>query len=126
MKDFDIAKRYISKSVYAKEKGHEFTLTFAQYKRILTAKYCRYTGVKLTTSANKKGLKDDNFCTLDRVDNSIGYVVGNVVACCYAYNQFKAVIENPNNIFDFKTLCRAINVQKKLQRKTALIKDKSI
>jgi len=126
MNEVELAHRYIRKAGYAKDKGHEFSLTFAQYKRLITTKRCRYTGIELTTETNNKGLKDPNFCTLDRVDNSLGYITGNVVACCYAYNQFKGVIENPSNVIDFKTLCKAVNVQKVLQKKTDKIKAKVI
>jgi hypothetical protein len=32
--------------------------------------------------------------TIDRVDASKGYVIGNVVACCYAVNHMKSLVEN--------------------------------
>ena len=126
MNEVEIARRYINKVGYAKDKGHVFTLTFAEYKRIMTTKYCRYTGVELTTQPNGNGLKTPNFCTLDRVDNSLGYITGNVVACSYAYNQFKSIFEDPDSIIDFKILCKAVNVQKVLQKKAAKIKAKMI
>lgn len=122
MNEIELAKRYINKAGYAKDKGHAFELTFAQYKRIITTKKCRYTGIELTTVASPNGLKTPNFCTLDRVDNSLGYVVGNVVACSFAYNQYKSIIEDPTNVIDFTMLCRAVNVQKRLQKKTSKIK----
>lgn len=51
-------------------------------------------------------------------------MVGNVVACSYVYNQFKATVENPDNVIDFQMLCKAINVQKHLQKKIKVIKVK--
>lgn len=115
MNDIEIARRYVKKAEFARNKGIVFNLTFHQYKRILTAKFCRYTGVKLTTCGSSKVILP-NFTTLDRVDNNKGYITGNVVPCCHAYNSFKGILENPSNLITFKMVCRAVNVQKKLQK----------
>ena len=113
MRDQDIAQRYLNKIKKCEEKHTDFTLTFYEFKRIITAKKCKYTGIELTYQTDHNQGPTD--VTIDRVDNSKGYVNGNVVACCYQYNQFKSVVENPENIIDFKMLERALKVQKKLQ-----------
>ena len=115
MDDCDIARRYLSKSTNCKDSGIEFSLSFAEFKRIMTTKLCRYTGVELVQGVGRSN--EANYCTVDRVDNSKGYIKGNVVACCYAYNQFKAVLENPTNMITFDMVVRAISVQQKLIKK---------
>ncbi len=92
MNDIEIARKYINKTRNAETKGHEFTLSFVEFKRVVTAKRCYYTGIELTPGKEKENLATD--ITIDRVDNSLGYIKGNVVACCHAYNQFKGVLES--------------------------------
>ena len=115
MKDSDIARRYLSKIKNCSDDNREFNLSFYEFKRIMLAKYCKYTGVELIQGEGKS--QEANYCTIDRIDNSKGYVTGNVVACCYAYNQFKAVLENPSNIITFDMVAKAILVQQQLMSK---------
>lgn len=44
----------------------------------------------MTPSGQSQKLTD---FTIDRIDNNLGYVTGNVVACCHAANSFKGMIE---------------------------------
>ena len=113
MDDQEIAHKYVLKIGYCKQSNTVFNLSFYEYKRLITSKRCKYTGVELT--AHEKGKLKATDVTIDRIDNNIGYVTGNVVACCHAYNNFKCAIENPNNLLDFKTIERALNIQKNLQ-----------
>lgn len=113
MTDEEVAKKYINKIQNCKQSSTVFSLSFFEFKRLITATRCKYTGVSLTNTQGVKQIATD--VTIDRVNNNVGYVTGNVVACCYGYNKFKAAIENPNNIVDFKTLERALQIQKKLQ-----------
>lgn len=113
MNDPEIAQKYINKINNCKSSKTTFSLTFYEFKRLITAKRCKYTGVLLTN--NHGGNVQPTNVTIDRIDSNIGYVMGNVVACCHGYNQFKGIIENPNNIIDFKTLESALKIQKKLQ-----------
>ena len=112
MEDVRIAKKYINKSKNARDNGTQFTISFYEYKRIITAKKCKYTGIQLTQQIGSLPLDTD--VTIDRIDNSIGYVTGNVVACCHAYKTFKSIIENPQNIMTFKMVKGALGVQEKL------------
>lgn len=112
MLDVDIAKRYLNKASECKSKRVEFSLTFAEFKRVITTRRCKYTGVLLTMQ--KGDIQKQTDVTIDRVDNLKGYVTGNVVACCNAYNSFKATFENPNNIIDFEMVEQAVKVQRKL------------
>ena len=114
MNDFEIAKKYINKANSAKSKGTKFSLTFYEYKRIITAKYCKYTGVELTHQTGK--IQTDTDITIDRIDNSLGYVTGNVAACCTAYNSLKSMIENPINSLTFENTLRALKAQRELTK----------
>lgn len=111
--DYKIARKYVKKIDKCSELGITFSLSFYEFKRIMTANKCRYTGITLTWQTSQNQIPTD--VTIDRIDNSIGYIAGNVVACCKGYNSFKGALENPNNIIDFKILEKALKVQKKLQ-----------
>lgn len=73
----------------AKFKGHEFALTESEFKSI-TKTVCHYCGVP-PSSVNKHtgGSGTYVYNGIDRVDNSIGYVVDNCVPCCGDCNYAK-------------------------------------
>lgn len=98
MTDLQIAKKYCYKAQSSKDRGLEFTLNFNEYKRLMNNKRCYFTGIKLTSSNR----------TLDRVDNALGYVSGNVVSCCNAFNGLKALIENPINELTLKNCIKGL------------------
>jgi hypothetical protein len=92
--DVRIAHKYVAKKSNAFNRGFDFTLTFSEYKRIATRKTCYYTGIRLTDDDDTS----PNHRTIDRIDNSKGYVSGNCVACSNLANSIKAaVIENPSS-----------------------------
>tara|TARA_R110000772_G_scaffold154491_2_gene265534 strand:- start:568 stop:927 length:360 start_codon:yes stop_codon:yes gene_type:complete len=111
--DQAIANKYLNKIKACKVSNTNFELSFYEFKRLVTATKCKYTGIKLTWQSSKDQIPTD--VTIDRVDNNKGYVTGNVVACCKGYNSFKGVLENPNNIISFSILEKALQIQKKLQ-----------
>jgi hypothetical protein len=92
--DLQWAKRYVIKSSLAEKSGHDFDLNFTSFKNIMRAKYCAYSGVELTTRFNSRQMKFTDR-TIERVDNKLGYVKGNVVAICFGVNQLKSKMENP-------------------------------
>lgn len=96
--DIQYAKRYVQKAKNASDLGHEFTLDFAQFKRLFNRKYCQLSGVKLVFSDDTSPY----YPTLDRVNNSKGYIHGNVVCAASFVNQFKSYIENPINKMTFE------------------------
>tara|TARA_R110002012_G_scaffold279134_1_gene467065 strand:- start:1187 stop:1546 length:360 start_codon:yes stop_codon:yes gene_type:complete len=108
-----IAKKYLSKIKSCSASKVTFSLSFYEYKRLVTARKCKYTGISLTWQSGVNQIPTD--VTIDRIDNNKGYVTGNVVACCKGYNSFKGVLENPNNIITFSILEKALQIQKKLQ-----------
>lgn len=63
------------------KRGLECTLTEKDVEKLLSVKRCYYTGIRFT---------DDKPRSFDRVDNSKGYIPGNVVTCIEQVNQLKA------------------------------------
>lgn len=92
--DMFAAKRFLKQKQRAKEKGLEFDLTLIEFIRIVGRKYCFYTGKPMIKPMGEQ-TESPMTLTLDRIDNSKGYVSGNVVACTRAANALKAVWENP-------------------------------
>lgn len=87
--DVVVAKKYLGKRANARDRGIEFTLTFADMKRLLQRKRCYYTGVELLDDV------DDNHRqkrTIERLDASKGYTKENCVAACMAANSLKALV----------------------------------
>lgn len=91
-----VANFYVSKVKTTKEAGIEFSLTLQQVANMLKAKKCFLTGIPLTHSNGSNPRATD--VTIDRLDNTKGYVKGNVHAVCRAANAFKGTIENPNAV----------------------------
>lgn len=96
--DTRAARKLILIQERCKDRGLTFNLSFRTTKRILMRKTCYFTGLPL----------DKNTITFDRIDNSIGYEEGNVVACHTCFNKLKGVIENTNNDLDMRNTYRGI------------------
>lgn len=108
MNDLVIAKRYVNKAKQAKRDGIEFDLPFTTFKNMMRATKCGYTGLKLTFQDDR--LQKSTDLTIDRIDNSKGYVPGNVKAVCFAANQLKSLWEDPSNNIDMRAIKRMIKV----------------
>jgi repressor of nif and glnA expression len=89
--DLYVAKKMSAKAQNARDRGIEFSLSFASMRNLLKAQNCYYTGLKMTKPTGTKQVGSD--LTIDRIDASKGYIKGNVVACCYAANQLKSQVE---------------------------------
>jgi len=111
MTDIDIAQKYVNKCQNAKQKGHEFDLSFVEFKRLMTRKYCSYSGIELTEDKEKFSSR-----TIDRTDNSLGYIKGNVKTIAYGVNMLKAQTENPDNPLTADMLYRTAKEIKKDMR----------
>lgn len=81
MDDYEVVKKYMNLRNSAVARGIMFDLNFVSVKNLLKAKKCYYTGVKLNDVPGHPHQR-----TVDRVDNSKGYVKGNVVACANYFN----------------------------------------
>ena len=94
MDDLTLARKYISKAAQASNSGHAFTLSLPEYCILMSVDTCYYTGVTLTTPRLAKRIRGTDR-TLERVDNTQGYITGNVVAVCNAANNIKSMWECP-------------------------------
>jgi hypothetical protein len=80
--DLEVAKKFVNLHRSAKDRGLEFNLTLTSVKNLLKAKRDYYTGKRLRKTS------------VDRVDNTKGYVIGNVVACEESLNLRKGSLTN--------------------------------
>ena len=76
----------------AKNRGLEFNLTDANVRKLLSTKKCYYTGV--TFNENNDPL---NIRTFERVDDTKGYVQGNVVVVTLRANRIKNLLTEQDN-----------------------------
>lgn len=84
-----VAKKFLALQQSARDRGIEFKLSLTALKALYKAKRCFYTAQKLTTHDSKL----PTHLTIDRVDNTKGYIIGNVVACSLSFNFKKGSME---------------------------------
>ena len=97
-----LAKKYLNKINDANGRGIEFTLSFADFKKLFSRRVCTYTGVRFDDSEHYSP-------TIDRIDNSLGYVKGNVQLVSNAANRFKNYWESGHHGISFKEAYRLVN-----------------
>lgn len=73
----------------AKKRNREFALTENQFRALTLADchYCNSRPSKIMKTSSKLSIYVYN--GIDRVDNKIGYIVGNCVSCCECCNKAK-------------------------------------
>ena len=70
----------------AVKRGYAFVLTVPQFKEI-TSRACHYCGIEPKQVWSRESCNGVYvYNGIDRVDNALGYVGGNVVACCQECN----------------------------------------
>lgn len=124
MNEVHIAKAYINKASNAKERGILFELSFAEFKKIYLSKYCAYTGEKFEPKSQQNTTCNPMQMTIERVDNSIGYVHNNCVAVAYWVNTWlgdkdkRVLINIAENLkrHETKSIKRATPIQHSKQR----------
>ena len=120
-----IAKMYLQRIQSAKARGISFELSLMSFMNLLKTKRCKYTGILLTEpERNKKGKKATQIGTdrtLERIDNTKGYIKGNVIAVCHAANQLKNMAcEGPGavmNVEDFIRMAKNLEKRAKVYKK---------
>lgn len=80
---------YCNKKNNAKKRGIPFTLTLDEFKKLKDTDVCQYTGLVLNDK--NKGNKKDR--TLERIDNTKGYITGNVITASDFANNLKSITE---------------------------------
>ena len=113
--DIELAQKYVLKHQVVTHAGGIFDLSFTSFKNMYRAKRCGYTGVLLTHKRKSKSLRETDI-TVDRIDNSKGYVNGNVIAVCHAANRFKGQLENPNNVITAKEALAIAKIMLKVEK----------
>lgn len=84
----------------AKRLGIEHTITIQD---IVIPEYCPVLGIKLEVGRKKKRGPLDNSPSLDRIDNTKGYIPGNIIVVSFRTNRLKgdASINEMQKIIDF-------------------------
>lgn len=82
--DAYVANKYYAKFKNATQRGIEFDLSFTDMKKLLKKSHCEYTGVLLDTNDDK--LRP----SVERIDENLGYVKGNVALVSVHANNFKS------------------------------------
>jgi hypothetical protein len=100
--DLEVAKKMLNLKQSADSRNIKFDLSFATLKELMEQKNCFYTGRALES-------KGDFSLSIDRIDNGLGYVEGNVVACTVDINRKKTDI----TIEEIEMIHKAIQKAKK-------------
>ena len=94
----------------AKIRGFDFYITYEDFLKIVS-KNCFYCDCKPSNiQKNKWGNGDFIYNGIDRIDNTKGYIDGNVVPCCYQCNHSKTDM----SISDFYEWINRVNKNKKI------------
>lgn len=79
-----IAECYGHKARNARKRGIEFNMSLSTFANIKKQEFCAYSGIKFTPQ---------NELSLERLDNSVGYVDGNVVPVLRRLNTLRGSLE---------------------------------
>jgi len=102
MTDLDVAKKMINLKQSADARNIKFDLSFTTLKKLMEQKKCFYTGRVLDP-------RGDYALSIDRIDNKLGYVEGNVVSCTVEINRKKTDI----TLDEIEMIYKAIKKAKK-------------
>lgn len=110
-----VANFYINKINSCASRNIDFELTISDVRNLLSRKNCVYSGLAMThTGAGVSGTNQRfSDVTIERVDSSIPYVKGNVVAVCHGFNALKSTYEQSNNAVGFKHLYKFVDTLRK-------------
>ncbi|AGH57031.1 hypothetical protein VPMG_00008 [Vibrio phage VBP32] len=100
--DVTLSNKYRGKSQRAKDLGHYFSIPFSLFKRMRLRKTCALSGLPMTLENS----------TIDRIDNRIGYIEGNVAGVRDDINKLKGAIEGVigcSESIDWKVVQKVVN-----------------
>ena len=93
-----LKQKYENKKKNAHGRGIDFSLTEYEFIKLCLFlkenKQCAYTDKTFVFKSTTNGTPKPNYPTLERVDNSIGYVLGNVIWVTYHSNFLKSKWED--------------------------------
>lgn len=108
--DLDVARKMLNLKQSADSRSIKFDLSFNTLKKMMEQKKCFYTGRQFDP-------KGDFSLSIDRIDNKLGYIEGNVVACTVEINRKKTDI----TLEEIEMIYHAI----KKSKKGAFVADKN-
>lgn len=82
---YSLAQAYLNKVKDCHTRHIDFQLSLSDFIRLRSRTKCFYTGVTL----DKSDPNLENYISLDRVDNTIGYTKENTVVCTASFNKRK-------------------------------------
>jgi len=98
-----VSHKYRDVAIGAQRRNLIFALTQEQCEQLLLGN-CHYCGVPSTEFRNRKDRSTAGINGIDRVDNTRGYVVDNVVSCCKTCNYAKGTL----TLDEFKSWIRNV------------------
>lgn len=94
----------------ARKKSHSFELSKEEVARLMDAK-CHYCGESPSNSYSVPSHTITVYQGIDRVDNSKGYTIDNVVPCCIVCNKMKKAMGRSEFLLRVKTIAsRCVDV----------------
>lgn len=104
-----LKQKYENKKKNAKSRNIDFDLTEDEFIKLCLFlkenRQCAYTNETFVFKATTNGTPKPNYPTLERVDNSVGYVLGNVIWVTYHSNFIKSKWED--NLYSQLTFSKA-------------------
>jgi len=111
--DIDIAYMNCYQQKYSNclNRGVEFKLTFAQFKKLLKTKTCYYTNKPMIHEFGLQ-VKPFNHVSLERLDSTKGYTSTNTVAVCHGMNELrnKLSLETHSNKYELQDVLSMVQV----------------
>lgn len=101
----------------SKRKGIEFSITREAFK-LYTKSNCEYCNTPPYKTQKKRRCTPYTYNGLDRIDNSLGYVEGNVITCCEICNKAKRDLSLEEFIRWVQRLTYSSNWKKFLNQKS--------
>lgn len=107
-------RHYLEKNIRrdSKRRKIEYNLNYAEFESLVTGE-CFYCGRKPSSLFQERvGSKCRCYYNgIDRVDNTIGYLSGNVVTCCRVCNKSK----HTQTYDDFVLMCHKISLMHQIK-----------
>lgn len=102
--------------IYNELKNHrnkdvEFEISFEEFKQVISSPECHYCKIPLIYNKHSRdwGKNLTRAYQLDRKDNTKGYILNNVVSCCWTCNRLKS------DAFTYEEFCMLSPVLKEIQ-----------
>lgn len=120
-----LKQKYENKKKNACSRGIDFSLTEYEFIKLCLFlkenRQCAYTNETFVFKSTTNGTPKPNYPTLERVDNSVGYVLGNVIWVTYQSNFIKSKWED--NLYsqltfskiEFKTVQQILGSKDKVE-----------